>query len=261
MQERSLARCHTDSSGRESPCHNVSGSVLLEGEVPDREYFVKQAAEFGYDLESYLAALDRLRIFSVERVNYIVEYNKALVRFIADLAEQSLRKAELYELSLSDELTLLYNRRGFLTLADQQLKISRRIKEPMLLIFADMDDFKRINDTYGHAVGDAALKEFTAILKKTFRESDIIARIGGDEFVILITAFDSGKENTCLKRLLQNVERFNNRSEHRYSLSISTGLVVCDPATPCTIEALLSEADRRMYEQKAALQKSRSNPS
>jgi diguanylate cyclase (GGDEF)-like protein len=110
-------------------------------------------------------------------------------------------EAKLYALSFSDELTRLYNRRGCFTLADQQLKISRRTKKPMPLIFADLNDFKLINDTFGHDMGDSALRVFTAILKQTFRESDIIARIGGDEFVILITAFKAGEEGAYLKRL------------------------------------------------------------
>jgi len=231
----------------------------FQGEVPDREYFVRQAREFGYDLESYLAALDRLRIFSVERVNYIVEYNKALVRFIADLAEQSLREVKLYELSLSDELTGLYNRRGFFTLADQQLKVARRIKKPMLLIYADLNGFKEINDTHGHALGDEALREFSAILKKTFRESDLLARVGGDEFVILITAFRAGKADAYLKRLYRNIEQFNDNT-HPYRLSISTGVVGYDPSSPCTLEEILMDADRRMYEEKTASKKVRVQP-
>ncbi|HTZ17301.1 MAG TPA: diguanylate cyclase [Dissulfurispiraceae bacterium] len=163
-------------------------------------------------------------------------------------------EAELYALSLSDELTRLYNRRGFLTLAGQQLKIARRTKEPMLLVFADLNGFKRINDSYGHTTGDTALKEFTAVLKQTFRESDIIARIGGDEFVILIRAFRAGDEKEYLKRLQHNLERFNAKGTRPYTLSISTGVVVCDHATTCSVEKMLIEADRRMYEQKIASQ-------
>lgn len=166
-------------------------------------------------------------------------------------------EAKLYALLLSDELTQLYNRRGFLTLANQQIKISRRIKRSMLLIYADVDGFKRINDTYGHAEGDIALKDLTEILKQTFRESDIIARIGGDEFVILITAFQAGKEGVYLKRLHDNIQRFNGKQARPYILSISTGVVTYDPMTSCTIEEVLSDADRHMYEQKTAAQKSR----
>ena len=91
----------------------------------------------------------------------------------------------LLALSLTDELTGLYNRRRFFVLTEQCLKVAVRTKKRSLLLFIDMDDLKWINDHYGHNEGDQALIDLANILKKTFRESDIIARIGGDEFVVL----------------------------------------------------------------------------
>lgn len=167
-------------------------------------------------------------------------------------------EAELYALSLADELTRLYNRRGFLTLAEQQIKIARRMKRPMLLIYADLNEMKKINDTYGHAQGDEALKATADILKNTFRESDIIARIGGDEFAILVTAFRAGRERIFMGRLNDNIDAYNAAGKSPYLLSISTGVFICDPQTPCKIEEMLIAADMRMYEQKSALQRSRS---
>jgi diguanylate cyclase (GGDEF)-like protein/PAS domain S-box-containing protein len=165
-------------------------------------------------------------------------------------------EAELYALSLSDELTSLYNRRGFMTLAGQQLKISKRMKRHMLLIFADMDHMKVINDSYGHSQGDKALKDLGEILRNTFRESDIIARIGGDEFVILITAFQNGAENLYLGRLCNNIEKFNGSKIRPYTISVSIGMVVSDPFESYSVEVLLEHADRRMYERKISGQKS-----
>jgi diguanylate cyclase (GGDEF)-like protein/PAS domain S-box-containing protein len=180
---------------------------------------------------------------------------KAVTVISKNITSLKMLEAELYALSVSDELTRLFNRRGFLTLADRQFKMCQRSGQPMLLIFADVNDFKQINDTYGHALGDGALKELTAILKKTFRESDILARMGGDEFAILITAFKPGQESEYLKRLHNNVAQFNKKGDHPYILSISTGVVIYDPSAPRTIDEMLTEADLRMYEQKAVSQK------
>lgn len=223
------------------------GSVLQSGESVQHEH--KSARDNGYFLQTRSPVMDSTNAI------------KAVTVISKNITPLKTLEAKLYALSLSDELTQLYNRRGFFTLADQQLKISRRTKKPMLLIFADQNDCKLINDTFGHDTGDSALRVFTAILKQTFRESDIIARIGGDEFVILITAFKAGKESAYLKRLYHNVERINERSANPYHLSISTGVVVCDPASICTIEDILKDADLRMYEQKAVFQKTRSRPS
>lgn len=167
-------------------------------------------------------------------------------------------EAELYALSLADDLTRLYNRRGFLTLAEQQIKIARRMKQPMLLVYADLNEMKKINDTYGHAQGDQALKATADILRNTFRESDIIARIGGDEFAILVTTFRAGGERVFMGRLNDNIAAYNAAGKSAFLLSISTGVFICDPQTPCKIEEMLIAADMRMYEQKAALQRSRS---
>ena len=219
-------------------------NVLHSGESVQHEH--KSARDAGYFLRTLSPVMDSTNtIIAVTVISKNITLMKKL-------------EANLYALSLSDELTQLYNRRGFFTLTDQQLKISRRTKKPMLLIFADLNDFKRINDMFGHDTGDSALREFTSILKQTYRESDIIARIGGDEFVILITSFKADKEVTYLKRLLLNVKRFNEKNANSYQLSISTGVVICDPASKYTIEQILKDADIRMYEQKEALQKTRS---
>jgi diguanylate cyclase (GGDEF)-like protein len=142
-----------------------------------------------------------------------------------------------------------------MTLAGQQIKISRRMKRHMLLIFADMNRMKHINDTYGHAQGDKALKDLSEILRMTFRESDIIARIGGDEFVILITAFQNGAENIYLGRLYQNIDKFNKSKIRPYAIAVSIGMVVSNPAVSSSVDDLLDSADQRMYQHKTSFQK------
>lgn len=167
-------------------------------------------------------------------------------------SEKALRKSEeaLLALSLRDELTGLYNRRGFLTLAEQQLKVANRAKKGLLMIFADLDGMKDINDTLGHRQGDSALVDTARILRKTFRESDIIARYGGDEFIILsLENTESGAE-LFENRLREHLEYHNKHESRPYTLSLSTGFAHSDPENPLSIEDLLVEADHIMYEQK-----------
>jgi len=155
----------------------------------------------------------------------------------------------LLALSLIDELTGLYNRRRFFVLTEQYLKLSVRTKKGLLLLFIDMDNLKWINDHHGHNEGDQALINLANILKKTFRESDIIARIGGDEFVVLSESTDENGE-TVLTRLYENIKDYNAKRSQRYTLSISVGTTQFDPKYPISIDELLFKADALMYAQK-----------
>lgn len=176
--------------------------------------------------------------------------------FRRDLAAQSgpapdaLRKheEELRALSLVDDLTGLNNRRGFLALAQQQIKLARRNKRELVLLFVDMDDFKQINDRHGHQQGDVALQRAAKVLRSTFRDSDIIARLGGDEFVVL--AADTGTSASIVHRLRQELAERNGKDGFAYTLSFSIGAARFDPEDPPTIEELLNTADAMLYEQK-----------
>lgn len=166
------------------------------------------------------------------------------------ITKQKQMEEELRKLSLTDALTGLYNRRGFMTLAAQQVKIANRMKRELLLISADLDDLKVINDTMGHKEGDQALVDVARILMETFRSSDIIARIGGDEFVALQMLNPEDPQSISTERLLQALAMHNAASQKTYRLSISLGSVVYNPDQPQSLEELLAEADTRMYEQK-----------
>jgi diguanylate cyclase (GGDEF)-like protein len=164
--------------------------------------------------------------------------------------------AQLRAASLVDELTGLYNRRGFLFLAQQQLKIANRMKRGLLLLFADLDDLKRINDTLGHHEGDLALVETANMLKETFRQADIIARIGGDEFAIITIEARKDSSEILTSRLRANLEARNATGPRPYTLSISVGVARYDAEHPCSIGELLAQADALMYEQKHRKQRS-----
>jgi diguanylate cyclase (GGDEF)-like protein/PAS domain S-box-containing protein len=172
-----------------------------------------------------------------------------IIGFSVDITERKQAEEAIRALSLVDELTGLFNRRGFFALADQQLKISRRGGEPLFLIFADLDNLKSTNDTLGHLEGDRLLRDAAHILRATFRESDIIARIGGDEFVVLMIEPDGSQAGSFVPRLRRRIVR-RNAGDLRSRLSLSIGVTRYDPKTPCTLEELIQRADALMYEEK-----------
>jgi len=169
---------------------------------------------------------------------------------VSELFKYARKQEKLQEITLTDELTGLYNRRGFYTLAEQLIRISNFTKSDMILFFIDVDKLKYINDTFSHQDGDRALIDTAGILKKTFRESDIIARFGGDEFVIFAKEARKEISKKIITRLRENIKSHNASGNRPYNLSLSIGMAHYDPESPSSIEELLGEADRFMYESK-----------
>ena len=160
-------------------------------------------------------------------------------------------RRQLQTLSLNDDLTGLNNRRGFLMLAEQQLKHARRTEASFLLLFVDLDRLKFINDTIGHSEGNRAIREVADVLRACFRHSDILGRIGGDEFAVLAISANAQDEPAVRGRLMDAVDRLNTAPDRAYSLGISVGIVAGPPDGDTTIEALLEHADGRMYREKS----------
>ena len=153
-------------------------------------------------------------------------------------------------LSWIDDLTGLYNRRGFTLMAEHHLKLADRTKKGLFLIFADVDKLKFINDNYGHLEGDQALIETAGLLKGLFRGTDVIARIGGDEFTALLPEVSGDSAAIITERLQRELENLNRREGRKYQLSISFGVMLYNPGSLVTIENLLQQADQLMYAQK-----------
>ena len=172
--------------------------------------------------------------------------SERLVRCLAFALE---RHRYLRHLALVDELTGLYNRRGLLVLADKKLAEARRQKRPLFVLYLDIDDFKLVNDTYGHAEGDTVLRQVAAILQATFRASDIVARLGGDEFAVL--GIDSEGEQSAGpgERLRRALDTHNRCSGAPYAISFSVGLRHFRP-DEVTLDRALGDADAEMYSQK-----------
>jgi diguanylate cyclase (GGDEF)-like protein len=159
--------------------------------------------------------------------------------------EESLRS-----LVFIDELTGLYNRRGFFSAVEKQFKIFKRNKTKAIVIFADVDYLKHINDSFGHREGDHAIVDAANILRQTFRESDIIGRLGGDEFAVLAALSDLYAKEKLIIRLKQKTRAFNEANKRGYKISLSTGIVSYDHQGHNSIEELLSFADKFMYTHK-----------
>jgi diguanylate cyclase (GGDEF)-like protein len=157
---------------------------------------------------------------------------------------------QLRAISLTDELTGLYNRRGFLAVAEQQLRMAERMRGRVRLLFADLDGMKSINDTYGHRIGDQALVEVAEILRTVFRRSDILARLGGDEFAVLCLDTSDADAFVLVKRLQQEVARRNALADRLYRIALSLGISEFNPDNPCSLDHLMSRADTLMYEDK-----------
>ncbi|GAC1631507.1 MAG: hypothetical protein NVS9B14_03430 [Candidatus Acidiferrum sp.] len=157
---------------------------------------------------------------------------------------------QLRTMALTDELTGLYNRRGFLLLGTHNIRLAQRASQPLILLFADVDGLKGINDRCGHVHGDALLVGCGEVLKMTFRESDVVARIGGDEFAILAQGAAGEAHDAVLQRLNQSVDLMNRNVLAPYQLSLSVGAASFDPRSPVGLGELLSIADREMMSQK-----------
>jgi diguanylate cyclase (GGDEF)-like protein len=186
--------------------------------------------------QDYLVKEKVSRYSLIHAINYAIERNQL--------------QLQLKEISNVDVLTKLYNRRGFLTLSEQQFKLAKRKETDLCLFFIDINNMKKINDQFGHMTGDAALVGTAGILRKVFRESDIIARIGGDEFAVLAIGSTGCNVNLFTERVNKYLAEFNAWSGLDFPLSISIGVSHNELGKTASIEEMLANADKLMYQQK-----------
>ena len=220
----------------------------MNQESPDRIYF--------------LLGKDRVcRVLYMETDEPIEEQERRIYTIFAKrleeifsmveaITERNRLESSLRKMALTDDLTKLYNRRGFFLLGEQYLELSRRLRRKSFLLYIDIDNMKWINDNLGHSEGDRALIEVASILKKTSRKSDVLARIGGDEFALLGLETGSNSYTALTERIREKIEYRNRRRSLPYRLSLSIGIAICDPNNPSSLKTLLEEADKSMYEEK-----------
>lgn len=227
---------------------NVIGTMGISRDITERKR-MEQELE-GHRL--HLEKLVRERTAELALANELLQKDIAARKITElELAEKAhaltRANAELENLSLVDDLTGLYNRRGFLALARHQIRLSLRQRTTFSMVFLDFDGLKQINDSFGHPEGDQALVEAAGILKVCFRDSDILARLGGDEFAVFVTDTD-GNEITA--RIQEKMDARNAATNRPYCLSFSMGIISSKTEDNPTVEALLTKADSLMYEQK-----------
>ena len=187
-------------------------------------------------------------VFGISR--NITQKKRDELRLAEQTRQLEAQAAELSRMTLADDLTGLHNRRGLQAFGEQALYRARRAGTPIALLFLDLDGLKRINDTYGHGVGDNALRAVAVAIKSSIRESDIASRIGGDEFCLLLFDETGGTVDQVVKRI--RIAAAGARLEHGlpFELSVSIGVIRIDARTPGSIEQLLAEADKSMYSEK-----------
>ena len=235
-------------------------AILLSLDLPDSEGMVTfdRAYAFAPDVPIVVLTDEPDEEAAVSTVqagaqDYLVKREigpAMLVRSVRHAIERHRLFSALRSLSLIDDLTGLYNRRGFSDLGEQYLKLARRTGRGVTMVYLDLDHFTTINDSLGHHVGDRALLKVADILRATFRRSDIIARLGGDEFgVLALEAADESSES-LIERLRERVLDFNESSPEPYQLSVSIGMAHHDDDPRVRLEDMVAEADSAMYREK-----------
>jgi diguanylate cyclase (GGDEF)-like protein len=188
-------------------------------------------------------------------LNKIQRLNSELTREIAIRvsAEQKLKDALslVEQLSIKDELTGLYNRRGFFMFGEQNIKYFIRQNSSFFVLYADLDGLKAINDQWGHTEGDFALQQAGAAFHDTIRDSDVVARIGGDEFTMLVSKANPPDFNEIRKRIFDSFERKNREIQKPWVLSVSIGHYYAVPECKLTLAEMLALADADLYREKA----------
>ena len=214
---------------------------LLQGETPT-----------SHCEKRYVHRLGQI-VWAMNSVSLVRDSDDQPVHFIfqiQDITERKRAEAALQSLSLIDELTGLYNRRGFLAVTEQHLASIRRNQKIPVILYADLDGLKLINDSLGHHEGDRALVKAAEIFRDTFRSSDVLARIGGDEFVVLAAIGPEESAESLTNRLQEKFKSASSQWNHSYDLSVSVGLAHFDDNQGHSIEELMALADREMYENK-----------
>ncbi|MEA1939700.1 MAG: PAS domain S-box protein, partial [Candidatus Caldatribacteriota bacterium] len=175
---------------------------------------------------------------------------KGLIASYQDISERKKLEDKLKRLAHYDNLTTACNRGYGLALLDQQIKLAKRNKSSLLLVYIDLDDFKKINDNFGHKEGDKVLRNICQLFKYTLREIDIVTRMGGDEFLLILPDSSIKDIPNIEGKLTRALNKMNKKSAKNYRISFTLGFSCYDPKEPRNIDELIHLADKRMYKEK-----------
>ncbi len=228
---------------------NVSRLIEQGEEIANETIFQTLLSDANRELASLLQDVRKVEEDPQLDEGQAGRMKKLLMRAVHCAAKQYMLQAELGNLALTDELTGLCNRRGFMAIAERQLKIGHRTGRGIVLFFMDIDGMKQINDSFGHGEGDRALKRMAKALKMTFRDSDVIARLGGDEFAVLAIEASDNSEAAIRARLAEDLKSVS-AGETRYTINLSLGAVRINICSSASIGEWMVRADQAMYEQK-----------
>jgi len=196
------------------------------------------------------ARTDRRRFAASWVMHHVTATSDGVAVTVRDITRRKREELRLRKASLTDDLTRLYNRRGFLTLAEQQLRVARRQGKDAVVMYADMDGFKQLNDTFGHAVGDRALQAVSRLLQSTVRDCDVVARLGGDEFTILALDADGVGARVIQKRIEERLALLNASGAFPATIALTIGHTRVRPNDPASVPELLARADQLLYARK-----------
>ena len=169
---------------------------------------------------------------------------------IRDVTDIVRLRSELEELSRTDDLTGLYNRRGFVWMAERYLRLADRSRCGVLVLFLDVDSLKQINDEHGHAAGDDALLRVATAICATMRSTDVLARVGGDEFAVASLNVSAGEVGAIRARVADALHVLCTDHETPCHVTVSMGAALYEPGSAKTVADLLAEADAGMYAEK-----------
>jgi diguanylate cyclase (GGDEF)-like protein len=196
------------------------------------------------------ARVNRRQIAAGWLMHQAIPTSDGIAVTLRDISRRKREEARLRKASLTDDLTRLYNRRGFLALADQQLRVARRQGKDAVVMYVDMDGFKQLNDSYGHAMGDRALVAVARMLQETVRDCDVVARLGGDEFTVLALDADGIGARVIQRRIEERLALLNARGDFPVALGLTIGHTRVRPTEHAGVSELLARADQLLYARK-----------